>query len=355
MLSRCLLVITVVCGIWLVRAVGQETSQQQQIAAIETNEVSEPNEKSPQAKPEISFEKLVYDFGELGIGQKGECEFRFKNIGTGPLNIEQINATCGCTVPTLAKKQYQPGEDGVIKIDYSGENNPGSVEKTIYINTNDAENPQIKLTIKANVAAQIEVSPMQMRLLIGKENAAAPDITLKGKNSEAFAITSFTSPDNIISTVVDPNTQKSEFVLKLKVDTQKLRKHPTGSIQIELTHPGQRSISIPYEAIPKFQAQPSKLLLTKLEPGKPQTGQILITSTDGEPFKIDSASSKKGFVKVISKQPRDKGIELTVQATAPTKKEHLLYLSDELEIKTNNGETITVPYIGLYRRSTDEK
>ena len=355
MLSRYLLVITVVCGVWLVRAVGRETPQQQQTTAIETNETSEPNEKSPQAKPKISFEKLVHDFGELGIGQKGECEFRFKNIGSGPLNIGEIKSTCGCTVPTLAKTQYQPGEDGAIKIDYSGQGSPGSVEKNIYVNTNDTENPQIKLTIKANVTPYIEVSPTQMRLPMWKENAAAPDITLKSKNNEAFAITSLTSPGNAISIEFDPNASASNFVLKPKVNTQKLREYPTGSIQIELAYPKQHSVSIPYEAVPKFQAQPNRLLLTKLEAGKPQTGQILITSADGEPFKIASTSSKKGFVKVISQQPRSEGIELTVQVTAPPKKDRSMYFSDELEIKTNSGETITVPCTGLYRRSTDEK
>jgi len=355
MLSRYLLVIILICGVGLVRAAGQEAPQQQQTTAVETNETSEPNEKSLQAKPKISFEKLVHDFGELGINQKGECEFRFKNIGSGLLNIGEIKSTCGCTVPTLAKTQYQPGEDGVIKIDYSGQNSPGSVEKDVYVNTNDPENPQIKLTITAKVTPYIEVSPSQMRLFIGKENAAAPDITLKSKDGNSFAITSLTSPDNIISIEFDPNTQKSEFVLKPKVDTRKLKEYPTGSIQIELTLPKQHSVNIPYEVIPPFQAQPKRLLLTKLESGRPQTGQVLITSADGKPFQINSVSSKKGFAKVISQQPRSEGIELTVQVTAPPKKDRSPYFSDELEIKTNSGETITIPCNGLYRRPTDEK
>jgi hypothetical protein len=298
----------------------------------------------------------VHDFGELGIGQKGECEFRFKNTGSGVLNISGIQSTCGCTVPTLTKMQYQPGEEGAIKIDYSGQGSPGSVEKNIYVNTNDTENQKVKLTIKATVVSFVEVSPTQLRLSTKKENAAAPDITLKSKDGNSFAITSLTTSNNVISIEFDPNIQKSEFVLKPKVDTNKLKQYPNGSIQIELTHPKQHSVSISYEVVPPFEAQPKRLLLTKLEPGKPHTAQILITSTSSEPFQINSTSSKNGFVKVISQQPRSGGIELTVEVTAPPKKDdRSMYFSDELEIKTNSGEIIAVPCDGLYLRPTDKK
>jgi hypothetical protein len=356
MLNRYFLIITLVYAAGLVRASGQEEPQQPPTAVVETNEASEPNEKGTQPKPRISFEKLVHDFGELDIGQKGECEFRFKNIGLGVLNISGIKSTCGCTVPTLTKMQYQPGEEGAIKVDYSGQNSPGSVEKNIFVDTNDTENQRVKLTIKAKVILSVEVSPTQLRILLGKENAAAPDITLKSKDGNSFAITSLTTPNNIISIDFDPNIQESEFVLKPKVDTHKLRQYPSGSIQIELNHPKQHSVSIPYEVIPPFEAQPKRLLLTKLEPGSPQTAQITITNTNGEPFKINSISSKKGFVKVISQQPRGEGIELTVQVTAPAKKDdRSMYFSDELEIKTNCGEIITIPCNGLYRQPADKK
>lgn len=347
MLSCYILIITIVYGVCLAPAAGQEVLQQQQAAVVEIKEASEPNEKSPEAKPKISFEKTVHDFGEMGMGQKGECEFRFKNTGSGLLEIGKIRATCGCTVPTLAKRQYQPGEDGVIKIKYSGQSRPGSVAKSIYVNTNDTEKPKVKLTIKAKVAQHIEVSPSELCFSEWEENAAALDITLKSKDGEVFAITGFTSTNNAISIEFDPDTSASDFVLKPKVDVQKLGERPEGTIKIELSHPKQHSVVIHYETFTKFQAQPSRLLLNKLEPGKPQTREVLIKSTNGEPFKIDSISSKKGYIKVISQKPSSEGIELTVQVTAPAKKGRTIYFSDELKIKIDD-ETITVRCNGFY-------
>lgn len=350
MLSRYLLIITVICGVCLTQAAGQEALQQQQTPAVETNEASEPNEKSPEAKPKIGFEKTVHDFGQMYIGQKGECEFQFKNAGSGLLEISSIKTTCGCTVPTLAKKQYQPGEDGIIKIKYSGQSRPGSVTKSIYVNTNDTENPKVKLMIKAKVVPHIEVSPSELCFSEGQENVAAQDITLKSRDGGVFAITGFTSTNNVISIEFDPNVSASYFAFKPKVDMKKLKWNQDGTIKIKLSHPKQHSVDIHYETLSRFEIQPTSLLLNKIEPGQSQTKQILIKSTNGEPFKIDSISSKKGYIKVISQQPSSDAVELTVQVTAPAKKGRTMYFGDELDIKINGGETITIRCNGFYRR-----
>jgi hypothetical protein len=343
MFSRYLVIITVICGVCLTPAAGQENPQQQQIPAA-----SEPNKNSSEAKPIISFEKTVHDFGEMDIRQKGECEFRFKNTGSGLLEIGRIKSTCGCTVPTLDKKQYQAGEEGVIKVKYSGQGKPGSVAKHIYVNTNDTENPKVELTIKANVVSNIEVSPSKISFPEWEKKANAPDITLKSKDGEAFAITGFTSTDNVIRADFDPNTSATDFVLKPKVDVQKLTDYPVGVIGIKLTHSKQHSIGIPYEVIAKFQAKPSRLLLRKIEPNKPQTREVLIESASGEPFEIDSISSEKGYVKVISQKPSSEGVKLVVQITAPERKGRSMYFNDNLNIKIKDYRTITVRCNGFY-------
>jgi hypothetical protein len=60
--------------------------------------------------PYISFEKTVFDLGDVGQGTKNICEFSFTNTGRGLLKIDKISRTCGCTVFHLDKKQYPPNE-----------------------------------------------------------------------------------------------------------------------------------------------------------------------------------------------------------------------------------------------------
>ena len=102
----------------------QTQFQTQKILQQQT--VTSPNiEQEIEDLPRVSFEKTVHNFGELGIGEKGQCEFRFKNTGTALLKIGKITVSCGCTVPILYKKQYQPGQEGVIKVNYKGKGKPG--------------------------------------------------------------------------------------------------------------------------------------------------------------------------------------------------------------------------------------
>jgi len=60
--------------------------------------------------PRISFEKTVFDLGDVGQGTKNTCEFRFTNTGRGLLKIDKLSRTCGCTVFHLDKKEYTPNE-----------------------------------------------------------------------------------------------------------------------------------------------------------------------------------------------------------------------------------------------------
>ncbi len=80
--------------------------------------------------PRITFEKVIYDFGEIGPETNSLCEFKFTNTGNGILKITEVEKTCGCTPFTLAKKEYAPGESGVLKVEYQSNQKPGPDMKT---------------------------------------------------------------------------------------------------------------------------------------------------------------------------------------------------------------------------------
>ena len=82
--------------------------------------------------PRISFEKTVYDLGDVGQGTKNSCEFGFTNTGRGLLKIGKISRTCGCTVFQLDKKEYAPAETGTIKVSYTAGRSTGLTQKSIY-------------------------------------------------------------------------------------------------------------------------------------------------------------------------------------------------------------------------------
>lgn len=99
----------------------------------------------------VQFVKKVHNFGTLSEeGGPVTYKFIFKNTGSAPLIIFKVNSSCGCTTPEWTKAPVTPGKEGTLTVEFDPYDNLGNVSKTITINSN-AENPTIKLIIKANV------------------------------------------------------------------------------------------------------------------------------------------------------------------------------------------------------------
>ena len=97
----------------------------------------------------------TYNFNKVKEGDVVEFSYRFKNIGSKPLVIEQASASCGCTVPEKPEHAIAPGEMGFIKVKFNSANRPGQAEKTITVVSNALpEFPQ--LFLKGTVIGKTE-------------------------------------------------------------------------------------------------------------------------------------------------------------------------------------------------------
>jgi hypothetical protein len=103
------------------------------------------------AKPEISFDKTTWNFGEVWEGDTAVCYFSFKNVGDSTLKILDIRSTCGCAVAALKKKVYETQEGGKIKVNFFSRGRKGKITKSIFITTNEKENRVTRLAIVGTV------------------------------------------------------------------------------------------------------------------------------------------------------------------------------------------------------------
>jgi hypothetical protein len=102
--------------------------------------------------PDISFDKVVHDYGTVVQGGDGTCEFKFTNTGKEPLILSRPISSCGCTVPTWPQEPILPGKSDVIKVTYNT-NNIGPINKTVTVNSN-AKTSRVMLSIKGQVVAK---------------------------------------------------------------------------------------------------------------------------------------------------------------------------------------------------------
>lgn len=98
--------------------------------------------------PAITFDTTTHDFGNIEEdGGPVVCEFEFTNTGDEPLVIISANASCGCTKPIIPRQPIQPGEKGVITVNYQPKGRPGEFSKSIRVRTNDKKSKNVVLRI----------------------------------------------------------------------------------------------------------------------------------------------------------------------------------------------------------------
>ena len=75
---------------------------------------------------------------EAEVGDKSyTAAFAFTNEGQSTVTIEDVRSSCGCTVPTLDKKTYAPGESGTIEAVFTYGGRSGPQYKRITVTTDE--------------------------------------------------------------------------------------------------------------------------------------------------------------------------------------------------------------------------
>jgi len=207
------------------------------------------------AKARIAFEKLQHNYGtfkeELGVQT---VSFNFKNDGTVPLIINNVQASCGCTTPEWTRQPIAPGAKGLIKVSYDPRNRPGVFNKTIRVSSN-AENSDVVLTILGDVTARARTIEEDFPNVIGplraktnhiafvqiKENQVRKDSTEIVNISDQPVQLSFKTPPPHLSAVIRPAklAPKQKGYMVVTFDASKIKAYGFVMHRIYLNIDGQ--------------------------------------------------------------------------------------------------------------------
>ena len=110
------------------------------------------------AQGTTAFDQDLHDFGNVVEGTMATYEFKFKNTGTAPVVIANVQASCGCTTPDWTKTPVLPGKTGIVRAMYSSAGRPGVFTKTVTVTSNATEGSKV-LTIKGTVLTKDEMKP----------------------------------------------------------------------------------------------------------------------------------------------------------------------------------------------------
>lgn len=129
------------------------------LAACSSND-AKPSAARPAGKDSASATTIQWldstdqDLGTVIEGAKVTVIWRFKNTGNKPLVIENVHASCGCTVAEKPEGAVPPGGEDRIRAVFNSEGRQGLQMKEVTVMANTSPRPDQILNFKVNVTAQ---------------------------------------------------------------------------------------------------------------------------------------------------------------------------------------------------------
>lgn len=352
-LNKSLLFVLITCSALLLGCgfTGQVQAQG------DNNDINKPGTPPAQisdnniSKPKIVFEDKLLDFGKIGPETKPTGEFRFTNTGNATLEITGVHQCCGIVASLKNEKsKYEPGEKGAIEITFANSMRSGMFMRQPIVYSNDPIEPNLALTITAEIVDKVSAQPAALKLFLDEDNAKCPKLTIKSTDNQAFSIRDIQSTGNCITVPYDPNVKATEFVLEPKVDMAKLGQNMKGNVDIILTHPDMSILTVPFDVLSKFKVDPPLIIAINAKPGEPVVRKIWVFNNYDQDFEIGSVTSQNNYITVLSqsKLPNDsKGYQFEVRLTPPPP-EGKTSFNDELYIQIKNGEKLKINCNGYY-------
>lgn len=104
---------------------------------------------------QIELSATEFDFGTIPNTKAVSQVFQVRNAGSGPLEIENLSTSCGCTTANIDSRQLAPGEATDLTVTYdplAHNGATGEFMRIVYLRSSDPDTPEANLMIRVTVA-----------------------------------------------------------------------------------------------------------------------------------------------------------------------------------------------------------
>lgn len=157
--------------------------------------------------------------------------FKFRNKGTKPVKILDLESSCSCLSAEMDKAEYQPGEEGTGSAEFKVSTFVGRHEKILTALTDDPQQKEWEITFILDIPAVVDIEPKTLQWWTGEE-PVEKTTTVKMNADTPMKITNITATrDNVefswkeikagqeYLVTVKPKTTKDVTLGALKIET----------------------------------------------------------------------------------------------------------------------------------------
>lgn len=246
----------------------------------------------------LTWDSMSHDFGNIPDTAPVTHVFKFTNKTDKRVTIQSANGSCGCTVPALQKKTYEPGESGEMTVTFNPQSRRGPQPKQITVTYAEPPGtPPTMLTITSNVQPLMVIEPLKMYLMdVDSRTGKSTEVLVSGRKADFVVQSVETVSPHLdvrvgekrevqidgqpfqqypISVTVKPNTPLGEFQTELVIKTNEESSPTTNYMFVA-------------DVVGELKATPAKLTLRAYTPNVAFANVVTLETRSGKPFRVTS-------------------------------------------------------------------
>jgi hypothetical protein len=122
---------------------------------------------APKARAEVRFAEQVVQVGEVKAGAPLGREFSFRNEGPGAAELLEVRPSCGCLMPGIEQRLFQPGSAGKIRLEINSLGQPsGPHTWQLALRWRvGKEIQEVTLEVRAQIVTELTIQPAALALI----------------------------------------------------------------------------------------------------------------------------------------------------------------------------------------------
>ncbi|MGH9379037.1 MAG: DUF1573 domain-containing protein [Thermoanaerobaculia bacterium] len=303
----------------------------------------------------------VQDAGVVRRGESVPFTFQVRNEGDATLLIDDVQPACGCTVPQVPRR-IEPGAAGAVEVVLETFALEGPLAKSVKVYTNDAANPVLLLTLKADVRRLVEARPdyLRFRHTLG-EPAPTVAVTVWAPDRPRLAVEGVTSPYPYLRALAReagadarlPDVAGRQWRLELTLAADAPLGGAAGEVVVRTDHPREPELRLPVSihVQPVVEVIPTVLELGELPAGERRTWALEVRNHAADAVAVTGVQSDTPAVSatiapVAGQDGRLWDLTVEVDTTGVTGE-----IAGALTLQTGSAAqpTVTVPVRGRVR------
>ncbi len=316
----------------------------------------QPQGAVPADVPDIEIDAPTYDFGAIPQMEAVEHSFIIKNVGGGPLEILEVEPSCTCEKVDLKEKVIPPGETTQLDLRYRGSNNSGKIRASVYLKTNDPDEPEMVVSLFGIVNGTAGVYPGHFNLgEIGQEELVRKSFVIFRPAFDTIRVKSVKSSSPQVQTKFQ-RLDETDLIARVHFDLRGLPLGPFRETITVITDAEKYSeiyVGVEGTVVGELLLEPNQFFTGFLQVGTPVQRTVTLEKRGQADLEILKVENSLSIVQteIIPVEPGKKyQIEATCTPTASSPKS----IRDVIQIHTNSKKQplLKIPLYGLLQKDT---